>query len=186
MAAASLLRGLGAVRSAGARATGRCGDTLWRVARPHTPPGEPSARVTVEEAASDTYASASALAQAFGSTILEPSWWPADIEEISYCIARFFPRAHVEILSTRRDGVPVGVIGQLETPGGRSPRDWLDGEWSEPRELAHVRGLIGRIGIPTKLQAVIYDQDLEIHLIGYDTEDEIMSAVTGLRRVSPD
>ena len=49
----------------------------------------------------------------------------------------------------------------------------VDGEWSEPRQLAHVRGLIGRVGVPPELQAVIYDQGLEIHVIGYDTEDEI-------------
>ena len=73
-----------------------------------------------------------------------------------------------------------------ETYRGRSPREWLDGEWSEPRELARLRGLIGRVGFPPTLQAVIYDQGLEIHLIGYDTEDEIMSAITSLRRASPD
>lgn len=157
------------------------------MAGPHIPAGEPDARVTFEEAASDTYASALALARAFDSTVLEPSWWPAGIQEISYCLARFSTgRAHYEIESIRRDGVPVGVIGQYETPGSRSPREWLDGEWSEPRELADVRGLIGRVGVPSRLQAVVYDQKLEIHLIGYDTEDEIVSAVSSLRRVSPD
>jgi hypothetical protein len=49
-----------------------------------------------------------------------------------------------------------------------------------------VRGLIGRVGIPPRLQAVTYEQKLETHLIGYDTEDEIMSAVRSLRRISPD
>jgi len=157
------------------------------VAGPHTPAGDHGHRVTFEAAASETYTSASALVRAFGSTVLEPSWWPADVAEISYCVARFSSgRAHYEIESTRRDGVPVGVFGHFEAPGGRSPREWLDGEWSEPRELAHVRGLIGRVGLPTVLQAVIYDQELEIHLIGYDSEDEIMSAVRSLGRASPD
>ncbi len=96
--------------------------------------------------------------------MLEPSWWPADVEEISHCVARFSSgRAHYEIESTRRDGVPVGVIGHFEAPGGRSPKEWLDGEWTEPRELAHMRGLIGRAGTPPVLQAVIYHQQLEIH-----------------------
>jgi len=159
------------------------------VAGPHIPTGDHGHQVTFEHVASELYTSALALARAFGSTVLEPSWWPADVEEISHCLARFSSgRTHYEIESTRRDGVPVGVIGHFEAPGGRSPKEWLelDGEWSEPRELAHMRGLIGRVGTPPMLQAVIYDQQLEIHLIGYDTEDEIMSAVTSLRRVSPD
>jgi hypothetical protein len=111
---------------------------------PHIPTAENGNRVTVEDAASETYTSALALARAFGATVLEPSWWPADVEEISYCVSRFSSgHAHYEILSTRRDGVPVGVIGHAEAPEGRSPREWLDGKWSEPRALAEVRGLIG-------------------------------------------
>jgi hypothetical protein len=33
--------------------------------------------------------------------------------------------AHYEIESTRRDGVPVGVIGHFEAPGGRSRALWF-------------------------------------------------------------
>jgi hypothetical protein len=144
-------------------------------------------RVTCEQAALEIYPTAAELAHAFGSTILEPSWWPADAGEISYWAVPFSSgRTHYEIESTRRDGVPVGVIGHLDVSAGRSPREWLDGEWTEPRELAHLRGLIGRVGTPPALQGVIYDQGLEIHLIGYDTDDEILSAVTSLRRVRPD
>jgi hypothetical protein len=33
---------------------------------------------------------------------------------------------------------------------------------------------------------VIYDQRLAIQLIGYHTEDEIMSAVKSLRHIEPD
>ena len=143
-------------------------------------------RVTSEVAASESYASGLALARAFGSTVLEPSWWPGDVEEIRCSLARFSSgHAHYEILSTRGDGTPVGVIGHVAGSGGRSPREWLDGEWSEPRELKQLRGLIGRVGIPARLQGVIFDQELEMHLIGYDTKDEIMSTVSSLRRVSP-
>jgi Clp amino terminal domain, pathogenicity island component len=143
-------------------------------------------RATSEVAASETYASGLALARAFGSTVLEPSWWPEDVEEIRCSLARFSSgHAHYEILSTRRDGTPVGVIGHVDRSGGRSPREWLDGEWSEPRELAELSGLIGRVGIPPQLQGVIYDQELEMHLIGYDTADEIVSTVRSLRRVNP-
>jgi hypothetical protein len=118
--------------------------------------------------------------------VLEPSWWPEDVEEIRCSLARFSTApARYEILATRRDGTPVGVIGHVDHSGGRSPGEWLDGEWSEPPELAELRGLIGRVGIPARLQGVIYDQELQMHLIGYDTEDEIVSAVNSLRRVSP-
>jgi hypothetical protein len=82
--------------------------------------------------------------------------------------------------------VPVSAIGHLAVAGGRSPTDCLDGEWSKPREIAHLRGLIGRVGIPSRLRAVIYDQGLEIHVIGYDTEDEVTTTVKSLRRVGPE
>ena len=149
----------------------------------HTTTGDDGPRATVSEADSETYSSAPELARAFGSPVCEPTWWPADIEEISYCLVRSPGGVHYQIGSTRSDGVPVCVIGQFEAAlAGRSPRDWLHGEWSEPPELAHVRGLIGRVGIPRRLQAVIYDQKLQIQLIGYDTEHEIMSTVSSLRR----
>jgi hypothetical protein len=81
--------------------------------------------------------------------------------------------------------VPICVVGHVEAVlAGRSPKDWLHGEWSEPPELAHVRGLIGRVGIPRRFQAVIYDQELQIQLIGYETVDEILNTVSSLRRAS--
>lgn len=104
------------------------GYTLSRVAGPHIPAGDHGPRVTFEEAASESYPSALALARAVGSTLLEPSWWPADAEEISYCVARFSSgHAHYKIGSIRRDGVPVGAIGHFAAAGGGSPTDWLDG-----------------------------------------------------------
>ena len=45
-----------------------------------------------------------------------------------------------------------------------------------------MRGLIGRVGAPRRLRAVIYDETLQIQLIGDDTEAEIMSTVSSLRR----
>jgi hypothetical protein len=160
---------------------------MSRVAGPDVPADDSGLRVTSRITPSETYGSASALAQAFGGTILEPSWWPADTEEVSYNLDGFPNRAHYRIGSTRAEGAPICVIGFFEAAwAGRSPRDWLDGEWSEPRELAHVRGLIGWVGIPSRLQVVIYDQQLAIQLIGYDTEDEIMSAVRSLRKIDPD
>jgi hypothetical protein len=140
----------------------------------------------MREAPSMTCGSASELAQAFGGAILEPSWWPADTEEISYSLDGPSDRPHYRIGSIRAGGVPICAVGFFEAAWrGRSPRDWLDGEWSEPSGLAHLRDLIGRVGIPPRLQVVIYDQQLAIQLIGYQSEDEIMSAVRSLRRIDP-
>ncbi|MEO8967252.1 MAG: Clp protease N-terminal domain-containing protein [Solirubrobacteraceae bacterium] len=149
--------------------------------------GDDGPRVTITQLDSETFRSAGQLARAFGSPVCEPTWWPADTEEISYCLVRSSGGAHYQIGSTRREGAPICVVGHFEAAlAGRSPRDWLSGEWSEPPELAHVRGLIGNVGIPRRLQAVIYDQKLQIQLIGYDNEDEIISAVGSLRRASPE
>jgi hypothetical protein len=45
--------------------------------------------------------------------------------------------------------------------------------------------LVGRVGVPPVLQVVLYDQQLAMQLIGYETEDEIRCAVRSLRPVSP-
>jgi hypothetical protein len=145
-----------------------------------------SSTVTVGEADSQAYDSASELARAFGSFVLEPTWWPADTARISYVLVRSSRSAHYRIESTRTEGVPICVVGHLQaTLSGRTPRDWLHGEWSEPPELAHVRGLIGKVGIPRRLQATIYDQGQQLQLIGYGSEAEILKAIESLHAVSP-
>ena len=139
--------------------------------------------VTVRQAVSESFSSAQELARAFGAPVLEPTWWPQDTGELSYRLTQTSGGGHYQIGSTRHDGIPICIVGQLEAGlAGRTPRDWLDGEWSEPPELAHVRGLIGKVGTPTRLQAAIYDQALQIQLIGYDTETEILTAARSLRR----
>lgn len=157
-------------------------DTIFRVAGPQELAGDRGPRLVISEAVSESYSSASALAQAFGSVVLEPSWWPADVRKIAYYLDRFPRRDSYRVGSTRRDGVPICVVGRFEV--ARSGR--ASGEWYEPRELAAVRGQIGRVGIPARLQAVVHDEKLAIDLIGYETEDEILSAVRSLRRVRPD
>jgi hypothetical protein len=93
---------------------------------------------------------------------------------------------HYQIGSTRRGGVPILTVGHREAElNDRSPRDWLIGEWSEPAELAHVRGLIGAVGVPPRLQGVVYAHGLQIQLLGYETEAEIRRAVDTLVRVVP-
>ena len=149
--------------------------------------GDSGPQVTISEVVSRTFRSGADLARAFGGPILVPAWWPPDAEEVSYDLAGERDGRHYDIGSVRADGAPICIVGFWEAAwNGRSPRDWLDGEWSEPPELAHLRGVIGRVGIPPSLQVVLYDRQLAIQLIGYRTEAEIMSAVRSLRSVEPE
>jgi hypothetical protein len=142
--------------------------------------------VLMEQNRPTDYSSAPALARAFDGAILEPSWWPADVRDISYSLYAAAHRTHYRIGSRRADGAPIYIIGFREAAwAGRSPREWLKGEWSEPSNLAQVRGLVGRVGTPPNLHVVIYHRDLAVQLIGYRTEDEITSAVKSLAEVAP-
>jgi hypothetical protein len=149
-----------------------------------SPAGRPT--VTHRAAVEQNYGSAAALATGFGAAVLEPTWWPADAGPVSYILTRFPDKTHYRVHSMRRDGVPVGLVGhRAPADPSRTPADWLDGDWSQPDELAHLRGLIGSVGIPTHLQGVLYAEQLELHLIGYDTKDEILKTATSLSLASP-
>jgi hypothetical protein len=132
---------------------------------------------------SDVCDSPEALAQAFGTAILIPTWWPLDVGTRKFSLRRS-QRPCYQISSVRTNGAPICVIGWLEVPDARTPRDWLDGDWLEPAELVRWRGAVGRVGDPHQLQAVIYDERLEIQLIGYATQDEILRVVSSLRLVA--
>ena len=49
-----------------------------------------------------------------------------------------------------------------------------------------MQGLIGRVGLPRRLQAFLYGEDLALVLIGYQTDDEILRTARSLRPVKPD
>lgn len=104
--------------------------------------GDGGPRVTSVRVDPETFGSAPELAVAFGSVVFEPTWWPADTGEISYRLFRSRDGrggGHYEIGATRSAGVPICVVGHSEAElAGRSPKDWLHGEWSEPPELAKV------------------------------------------------
>ena len=140
--------------------------------------------IEIVDAVSDTFSSALALAKALGSAVLEPTWWPADLGQVEYVLDRW-PDDHDDqyrIGSIRHDGRSTYVICHRAVPGaGRAA-----GEWYAPAELATVRGLIGRVGIPPRLQAVVYRDGSVIHLMGYETEDEIIRTVGSLRKISAD
>lgn len=130
--------------------------------------------------------SAPELASAFGQAIIEPAWWPTDIGQVSYGLEGPAGRTHYRIGSLRAEGAPIHVVGMLEAAwAGRSPRDWLNGDWSEPSELAHVRGLVGWVGAPAGLHVVVYHGPLAIQLIGYRDEEEALTAARSLRPVEP-
>lgn len=74
--------------------------------------------------------------------------------------------------------------GGQQTPR-RSPIAWLAFHPGGRTTKLSQSVAMGCVGVPSRLQAVIYDQQLEIHLVGYDTEDEIVSAVRSLRLASP-
>jgi len=83
-------------------------------------------------------------------------------------------------LATTRYQYASSAIGRSRGAGRAA------GEWYEPRELAPLRGLIGRVGIPPRLQALVHREKLAIRLIGYETEEEIISVARSLRPVSAD
>ena len=141
--------------------------------------------ISVTEAVPESFDSALELASAFGSPVFEPAWWPAEVGAISYLLFRF-PDVDrgvsddYHIGSTRHGDVPIYVVGHREHPDAER----AGGEWYAAPELATVRGLIGRVGVPPRLQAVVHHDKLAIHLIGYQTDDEIIGAATSLRRIS--
>jgi hypothetical protein len=136
------------------------------------------------EAVYEENGSVAALAEAFGSSVLEPCWWPEDAGEISYTLDRFPSHASYRIGSVREDGTPIAVVGVIEPEGvQRSPRHWMPGDWHEPAELSHFRGLIGWVGIPPSVQAFVWHGDTRATLIGFASEAEIMRSVSSFRRV---
>jgi hypothetical protein len=142
----------------------------------------PEPRVTVTEPIVEDYDSPGALAQAFGSALVMPTWWPADAEEVDYHLDRFPNHLSYRIDSLRHRRAPLIIVGDPEIAGaGRAT-----GTWCAPPELASLRGLIGTTGIPPHLQAVVHDAGLAIHLLGYATQAEIIKATSSLRRFEPD
>jgi len=140
------------------------------------------ARIQVVESERESCSFEPALAKAFGRVLFTPAWWPADAQQLEYRVDRFPHRTHYWVGAIRNDGVPVGVVGHVEMPGARR----ATGEWWEPSELAHVRGLVGWVGVPPRLQAVVHDEELAIHLIGYEAEEEVVKAANSLRRIEPE
>ena len=140
-------------------------------------------KASFSRAAKTVYDDLDALAEAFGAPILAPMWWPADVQAVAYSLVEAAHAHRFQIGSIRRGGAPILVAGRLEIPGAGSPRDWLDGEWSEPETLRNKRGAIGRVGNPPQFHAVVYELALEVQLIGYAAEDELLRAIESLRSV---
>jgi hypothetical protein len=142
---------------------------------------KPRVEVTIGEADTEVYGSAVSLARAFGSTILEPLWWPPDAGPIGYRLARFPDCLEHDIVATcSGDDRLTLVIGHAEVPGaGREA-----GDWYAPPELEDLRGLVGWTGYPRRLHAVVHDEGLAVHLFGYESQADVVRAARSLRRVS--
>ena len=76
--------------------------------------GDDGPRVTTSRVDSETFSSARELADAFGSVVVEPTWWPADTGEITYSLFRSRGDVHYQIGSTRSEGVPIFVVVHFE------------------------------------------------------------------------
>ena len=69
--------------------------------------------------------------------------------------------------------------------GPKRPRGGLaDGDWRAHLELKAWRGLIGMVGHPPRLQAVVHDEHQAIHFIGYASEAEVARVVGSFRSVA--
>ena len=110
-----------------------------------------------------------------------PHWWPPDSRGVSYGLMSGAGRSCYRIYTQRANGAPVCVVGLLESCWrGRSPKDWLEGDWFEPESLAHVRGIVGRVGTSAALHVALYSNGLAIQLLGYRTDQEILNVVGSL------
>src|SRR5579862_1311608 len=117
--------------------------------------------------------SALALAESFGAAVCEPTWWPKDTGIVSYRL----DGATYWIGSTRREGTPIGLVGKAEKPELRLP----PGNWSPLPELEAMRGLVSTSD--DHVRAVVHQEQQTIHLLGYESEAEVVQAVKGFQRV---
>jgi len=122
---------------------------------------------------SKRFRSALALAESFGTAVFEPTWWPEDTGRVSYRL----DGATYWIGSTRREGTPIGVIGKAEKPELRLPV----GNWSPLPELEAMRGLVSTSD--DHVRAVVHQERQMIHLLGYESEAEVVQAVKSFQRV---
>jgi hypothetical protein len=97
---------------------------------------------------------------------------------VGYWLERLPSHVHYRIGSTRHDGIPICVIGQPENRNGRLPHD----DWYQPPALEALGGLVRPNG--SGVQAVVHDEQQTIHLIGFESEAEVVRAVRSFRRVT--
>jgi hypothetical protein len=135
--------------------------------------------ISLKRVPTKRYRSASMLAEALGFPVVEPGWWPEDAGKITYRRLDHRPLGTgYSMLAIRRGGVPVGVVAHPEHPAA----GLADGEWRAAPELQGLRGMIGKVGRPPRLHAVAHAEGMRIHLIGYQSETEIVRAASSLQR----
>jgi hypothetical protein len=145
---------------------------------PRSPGGPGSLRASAVEIDSKDCGAALALAKGLDGPVFEPTWWPDDAEAMEYVLDESASYRSYRIVSTRRDGTPICVIGR---PGEQPEQTLPPGNWSRPPELEPWRGLIRNNG--DHVHAVLQAEQQTIHLIGYASLDEVVHAVQSFRRV---
>lgn len=144
---------------------------------PRSTGGADSIHVSAVEVDSKECEAAPVLAERFGAPIFEPTWWPADIEAVTYVLDVLPSRVRYRIGSIRRGGRPICVIGTAGQEGHPG------GHWSRPPELEPWRGLSRNNG--DHVHSVVRAEQQTIHLIGYASLDEVVHAVKSFHRVFP-
>ena len=135
--------------------------------------GGPRITVKTVRVRSKRFRSVLALAESFGTAVFEPTWWPEDTGKVSYRL----DGTTYWIGSTRREGTPIGVVGKAEKPELRLP----GGNWSPLPELEAMRGLVSTSD--DHVRAVVHLEQQTIHLLGYESEAEVVQAVESFQRV---
>ena len=128
-------------------------------------------------ASSQVFASASALAERFGSPIYEPAKWPTRSGPPVYTLDQFPGRTHYRIQVIQEDGTPINIIGFLGQP---SQRAGLNG-WERVPELESEGGLGKPRG--NGIDMVVCKDPQVVHLLGYQTTQDAVEAALSLRLI---
>jgi hypothetical protein len=135
--------------------------------------------VTISQIIPVPCSSAPELANAFGSVVFEPQWWPDDSHDILYELYELQSGLMYQIGSARTDGRPIRLVGQTEAPERRLPKV----NWYAPPDLKPIGGMVAETH--SGYQAVIHQRHQTVQLIGYLTEADVVCAALSLSPVSP-
>ncbi len=137
-------------------------------------------RVTVHRSSPGSHLDAESLASAFGGFVFVPTWWPADAAPCEFVLDQLPTGIRYRVGSVRDDGRPILCIGAPEDPTARLQ----DADWHELPELSEWRAIVSSNELGT-FHAVAHRDGLTLHLIGYTSEPEVVTAIKSLRKAEP-